>query len=53
MNQTVLSRLASFLAMAAHKAVGRTYAGGLMKFEPGEMERIAVPKIELLEAAEV
>jgi adenine-specific DNA-methyltransferase len=53
MAKSVLTRLASYLAIAAQKAVGRTYAGGLMKFEPGEMERIAVPSLELLEAAEV
>jgi methylase of polypeptide subunit release factors len=37
----------------AHVAVtdGRTYAGGLTKFEPSEMERLIVPGIELLRAA--
>jgi hypothetical protein len=29
---------------------GRTYAGGLTKFEPGEMQRIFVPKLENLSA---
>jgi len=52
MAPSVITRLAGFLAVAAQKAVGRTYAGGLMKFEPGEMERIAVPGVELLELAE-
>jgi adenine-specific DNA-methyltransferase len=50
MAPSVITRLAGYLAVAAQKAVGRTYAGGLMKFEPGEMERIAVPSIELLQA---
>jgi hypothetical protein len=27
---------------------GRTYAGGLTKFEPREMERLLVPRPELL-----
>jgi adenine-specific DNA-methyltransferase len=29
---------------------GRTYAGGLTKFEPREMERLLVPSPELLGA---
>lgn len=52
MAPSVVSRLAVYLAVAAQKAVGRTYAGGLMKFEPGEMERIIIPGLELLEASE-
>jgi hypothetical protein len=30
---------------------GRTYAGGLTKFEPGEMERLPVPDPRHLEHA--
>ncbi len=36
------------LVRAAPDARGRTYAGGLMKFEPREMERIPVPTPERL-----
>lgn len=46
-----LDRLASALRSAASIGLGRTYAGGLIKFEPREMERIPVPPLErLLEA---
>ena len=43
-----VTRLASYLMVASQTAQGRTYAGGLMKFEPREMERILVPRPELL-----
>ncbi len=43
-----IQRLASFLMQAGRTASSRTYAGGLMKFEPREMERIAVPRPEML-----
>ena len=43
-----LSRLAHFLSRAASTDSGRTYAGGLTKFEPGEMERLLVPDLEAL-----
>ncbi len=39
------------LVRAAGEARGRTYAGGLMKFEPREMERIPVPSPERLRQA--
>jgi hypothetical protein len=29
---------------------GRVYAGGLLKFEPGEMQRLPVPGLQLLAA---
>ncbi len=45
---TILERLTSYLAEMSVHARGRTYAGGLMKFEPREMERIIVPSPELL-----
>lgn len=44
----VLDRLASYLRTAVTLAQGRTYAGGLVKFEPKEMERIPVPSLESL-----
>ncbi|MBK8047735.1 MAG: hypothetical protein IPK16_11750 [Anaerolineales bacterium] len=48
MSDGVLMALARFLSESATVDQGRTYAGGLTKFEPGEMERILVPRLELL-----
>ena len=46
-----LDRLAVALRESASIGLGRTYAGGLVKFEPREMERIPVPSLDqLLEA---
>lgn len=39
----VLDALARYLSTAVTKSQGRTYAGGLTKFEPKEMERLLVP----------
>ncbi|HEV2452121.1 MAG TPA: hypothetical protein VGS62_09350, partial [Streptosporangiaceae bacterium] len=39
----VLDRLAAYLSDSVTVGQGRTYAGGLTKFEPGEMERLTVP----------
>lgn len=47
---STLDQLAHFLNSAVSLEEGRTYAGGLTKFEPREMERILVPSPELLEA---
>jgi len=52
MSAVLLKRLAGYLVVAAQSAIGRTYAGGLMKFEPGEMERIVVPGPNLLQTVE-
>ena len=49
LSQKILSALVEYLAVATHVSDGRTYAGGLTKFEPREMERLLVPQIELLE----
>jgi hypothetical protein len=38
-----LDRLAAYLRSSVALGQGRTYAGGLTKFEPGEMERLTVP----------
>jgi len=43
-----LTQLAEFLSGGVLMSQGRTYAGGLTKFEPREMERLLVPSPELL-----
>lgn len=43
-----LDSLARFLRHNVSLAGGRTYSGGLTKFEPREMERLAVPGLQLL-----
>ena len=45
----VLDNLASHLRSAVTLGQGRTYAGGLTKFEPKEMERLPIPSLESLE----
>ena len=51
MPDAALDRLAVALRESASIGLGRTYAGGLVKFEPREMERIPVPSLDqLLEA---
>ena len=49
MPDTMLDALAAALREAAATAVGRTYAGGLVKFEPSEMARIRIPGPEMLQ----
>jgi hypothetical protein len=44
----VLKNLVSYLRQSVKVTQGRTYAGGLTKFEPREMERLLVPGLELL-----
>jgi methylase of polypeptide subunit release factors len=48
LDETTLDALAAFLRENVAQTSGRTYAGGLTKFEPKEMERIAVPRLEEL-----
>jgi hypothetical protein len=43
MGEPELARLVESLSTTASLADGRTYAGGLTKFEPGEMERSNLP----------
>lgn len=44
----VLDNLAAHLRTAVTLAQGRTYAGGLTKFEPKEMERLPIPSLQAL-----
>ncbi len=43
LSSATLDALARYLGSATRLADGRTYAGGLTKFEPREMERLLVP----------
>lgn len=47
----VLDTLASYLRGSVTPGQGRVYAGGLVKFEPGEVQRLPVPTLTLLRAA--
>ena len=49
LTEPTLDALAAALCAAGPTAVGRTYAGGLVKFEPSEMARIHIPAPEMLE----
>lgn len=46
-----LARLTEHLRRSVTLGQGRTYAGGLTKYEPREMERLPVPSLDLLETA--
>lgn len=46
MPQRVLSAYADYLRTCIQQHEGRTYAGGLTKFEPKELERVLVPAID-------
>lgn len=48
MSAELLDRLSGALRTSVTVAQGRTYAGGLTKFEPKEMERLLIPSPELL-----
>lgn len=48
MTSKVLKNLAAYLSQKVQLSQGRTYAGGLTKFEPREMERLLVPPPALL-----
>lgn len=50
MDDLLLHRLVEFLSSRVLLSDGRTYAGGLTKFEPKEMERILVPSPDMLKA---
>ncbi|WP_202567686.1 methyltransferase [Agreia sp. COWG] len=46
----ILEALALHLRSAVQLSQGRTYAGGLTKFEPREMERLTIPDLSQLQA---
>ena len=43
LGEAALTALLAHLRATVTAAAGRTYAGGLTKFEPGELERVPVP----------
>ena len=47
-----LDAYAAFLRENVCKSEGRTYAGGLTKFEPKEIERLLVPALDVVRKAE-
>lgn len=51
LSEAQLLRLVDYLSTGISVLDGRTYAGGLTKFEPGEMERLLVPSPSLLAEA--
>lgn len=48
LTEKVITNLVEYLAHGTSVRDGRTYAGGLTKFEPREMERVLVPGLEIL-----
>lgn len=50
LSASILAEVARYLSSETSLESGRTYAGGLTKFEPREMERLAIPGPELLTA---
>lgn len=44
MNDAMLNALVNYLSRTVTQAEGRTYSGGLTKFEPKEVERLLVPE---------
>jgi hypothetical protein len=50
LSDRALDRLAAALRDSADPGAGRVYAGGLVKLEPGDMERLPVPSPEALAA---
>jgi hypothetical protein len=49
LSDRVIANLAAHLRVTARLGQGRTYAGGLTKFEPREMERLPVPVPDILD----
>jgi hypothetical protein len=50
LDDVLLEALVRYLSENTELSRGRTYSGGLTKFEPREMERIPVPGPDLLMA---
>lgn len=48
--EEVLDALSAWLQEQVQTSSGRTYAGGLTKFEPKELERVRIPPLEELHA---
>ncbi len=48
LTSAAMKTLATFLSSSVSTNSGRTYAGGLTKFEPKEMERLLVPDLKSL-----
>ena len=46
LNDTALTAVLTYLRRHVGTTGGRTYAGGLVKFEPKEVERIVLPPVE-------
>jgi adenine-specific DNA-methyltransferase len=53
LDERQLTALAGFLSTSVSVHDGRTYSGGLTKFEPREMERLLVPTPDLLSQIEL
>jgi len=49
MSKGAQENLVRYMQTNVSQHLGRTYAGGLTKFEPREMERLIVPSLEMLE----
>lgn len=50
LDDSVMARLVTWLNKNIKTGSGRTYAGGLTKFEPKEIERLRIPSLEALPA---
>jgi hypothetical protein len=51
LNEATLAAILTWLRQHVGTSGGRTYAGGLVKFEPKELERIPIPSLEDIHAA--
>jgi adenine-specific DNA-methyltransferase len=45
LSEPILDKIADYLRISISTTAGRTYAGGLTKFEPREMERLLIPDL--------
>lgn len=53
LSTNVLEALSQYLNESVSTRDGRTYAGGLTKFEPKEVERLLIPDLPVLECGEL